>query len=140
VNIADARTYGAEVLLVYTVTDALRFRGGYSLLCHRIDIPAGYYTGDLDRAPRHQATLGVQWDPVASVNVDLQARYVEDSTAVPGYFTVDLRIAWHPTDRLELALVGQNLLDPQHLEQAPEVFTQANEVPRSVHGKVTWHF
>jgi iron complex outermembrane receptor protein len=41
---------------------------------------------------------------------------------------------------VELSLVGQNLLDNQHLEYIQETFTQATEVQRSVYGKVVWEF
>jgi iron complex outermembrane receptor protein len=140
VNVAGARTYGGELSVLFAATDTLRLRGGYSLLCQTLDVPDGYYAGDFERAPRHQITFGVAWDPISRVSLDLQGRHVADSGGAPGYVTADIRIAWRPVDNLELSFVGTNLLDPQHLEQAPEVLTRTNEVPRSFHGKVTWRF
>jgi iron complex outermembrane receptor protein len=51
---------------------------------------------------------------------------------------VDVRLAWRPVSSLEFSIVGQNLLDNQHLEFA----TTASqvEIPRSVYGKVSWKF
>lgn len=141
VNASSARTAGAEISAVYDVGETLRFRGAYSYLHKQLDILAGYQQRDFRRAPRHQASLGARWDPVRRLSLDFQTRYIEDSAANPGYVTADARIAWRPGDRLELALVGLNLLEPRHREQAPEEFvTGIGEVPRSIHGKVTWHF
>ncbi|WP_172680378.1 hypothetical protein [Methylomonas koyamae] len=41
---------------------------------------------------------------------------------------------------VELALVGQNLLDNRHLEYIQESFTLPTEVQRGVYGKITWEF
>jgi iron complex outermembrane receptor protein len=51
---------------------------------------------------------------------------------------LDVHLGWRPTKNLELSIVGQNLLDPQH----PEFGTPATrtEVQRSVYGKVTCRF
>ena len=54
---------------------------------------------------------------------------------------LDARLAWRPTEDLELAIVGRNLLHDEHQEFAP---TFVNHVPtaveREVYGKVTWRF
>ena len=34
--------------------------------------------------------------------------------SVPSYWSTDLRLAWRPNDRMEFAIVGQNLFDDQH--------------------------
>jgi iron complex outermembrane receptor protein len=51
---------------------------------------------------------------------------------------MDLRIAWRPRKNLELSVVGQNLFDDQH----PEFGAPGSqmEIPRSIYGKVAWHF
>lgn len=41
----------------------------------------------------------------------------------------------------EISIAGQNLLDPRHPEfRAPELWTTAGEVPRTVYVKFTWRF
>ena len=67
------------------------------------------------------------------LEVDSWLRYVAgfDNGGVPGYFNLDLRVAWHLRKNLELALVGQNLLTDRHQEFRPEQFTRSmkcNEV------------
>ena len=60
---------------------------------------------------------------------------------MPSYVALDLRLAWHPWERLELAVVGQNLLDNQHPEfKASFVTTNPTEIERAVYAKVTWRF
>ena len=57
------------------------------------------------------------------------------------YTRLDSRIAWRPAERLELSMIGQNLLQPSHLE-----FTSVNQgilasqVKRGFYGKATWRF
>ncbi len=60
----------------------------------------------------------------------------------PSYIEMDLRLAWRPREHLELALVGQNLLDSHHYEFVPslDMFSPLNEVPRSVYGSVAWRY
>jgi iron complex outermembrane receptor protein len=73
------------------------------------------------------------------------ARYVDCLTSldVPSYITMDLRLAWRPRKHLELAMVGQNLLQTYHYEfgQSTEVAGtgwEVTEVPRGVYGTLTW--
>jgi len=76
------------------------------------------------------------------VDFDVWLRYVDAlrSSNVPGYVTLDLRLAWRPLQNLELALVGQNLVDSHHPEFVPEELFLPTEVQRSVYGKITWRF
>jgi iron complex outermembrane receptor protein len=46
---------------------------------------------------------------------------------------MDLRLAYRPREHIELAVVGQNLLDSQHLE-----YGYSASVPRGIYGTVTW--
>jgi len=60
---------------------------------------------------------------------------------IPSYITLDVRLAWLPRKNLEIAIVGQNLLDDRHPEFAPTfIGTQQTEVERSIYGTVVWRF
>lgn len=63
-------------------------------------------------------------------------RYVGDlpNPATPAYLELDLRLAWSPTEQLEPAIVGRNLLDEAHPEFRGRAITR--EIPRSVYGTV----
>jgi iron complex outermembrane receptor protein len=57
--------------------------------------------------------------------------------SVPAYTELTARLAWAATDKLRLAVSGQNLLNPKHQEfPAPG----ANAVPRSVFVSLSWGF
>jgi len=56
---------------------------------------------------------------------------------------MDLRLAWRPRKRLELAVVGQNLLQESHREFPGNITASpvlSTEVPRGVYGTVTWRY
>jgi iron complex outermembrane receptor protein len=85
------------------------------------------------------------------VELDLWLRYVSSlsfqdaSGAAPvridDYLTLDCRLAWRPWRGVELALVGQNLLQDEHREFLPQqILTQPTQVGRSFYGKATWQF
>ncbi len=60
---------------------------------------------------------------------------------VDKYWALDLRLAWKPTQKLELSLVGQNLLDKHHYEFVPDNFNPLlGEVERSLYFQARWQF
>jgi iron complex outermembrane receptor protein len=94
-------------------------------------------------SPRHQFSFRSMLNLPRNVQLDGWLRYVDGLPAggIPSYFTLDARLAWRPIPGLELAVVGQNLLDSSHPEFSAEILeTLPTEVPRSVYGKITWQF
>lgn len=77
------------------------------------------------------------------VELDTGLRWVDTlmttSGTVPSYFELDVRLAWHASDGLELAVVGQNLLHDQHPEFGIAL-PHREEIQRSVYGKITWRY
>ena len=59
---------------------------------------------------------------------------------VPSYTRVDSRFGWQPTERLDISVGGQNLLDPRHFEFGNGGLNTATQVGRIVYGKFTWRF
>jgi len=57
---------------------------------------------------------------------------------VPSYTRLDANLTWRGFEKLELSLIGQNLLG-SHMEfgQNP---SPANLVHRSAYGKIAWRF
>ncbi len=134
-NISSSKNYGGELAVTVSPGNGWRLTGTYSLLL--TDTPDALLEAS---APVHSATLRSSHDIGAKTTLDLQLRYVDNIAFVPSYLTADFRLAYRLTDRLELSLVGQNLLDSQHPEQAMGFFTTVSEVPRSFFGKLTWRF
>ncbi len=150
-NDMHGHTYGAELSATWRPYDWWRLQASYSYLCAIMHLDNGS-TDDVNRAdaaagsPRHQGSLRSGFDLGKQVELDLWMRVTDqvayiDGEKIPGYLTMDARIAWKPTKKLELSLVGQNLFQRRHPEYIPEfINTTASEVPRSVYGKLTWKF
>ena len=140
--------YGFEAAATAQPLDKWRLQGGYSFLRLQLHRSAGGLDSRSEIAaegssPRNQFFLRSSHDLPCNLQFDATLRYVDNLPAqnIPSYLTLDLRLAWSPRKNLELAIVGQNLLDNQHPEFAPTfIGTQRAEVERSVYGKVTLRF
>ena len=147
-------TYGGEIALSWKPTAWWHLRAAYSYLqiqLHKAGDSNDTVSTRLDegRNPEHQAWLHSSWDITRSVNLDATVRYVDQLRSlapfpdIPSYVELDVRLAWRPHPNLELALVGQNLLDSSHPEFLPGAFGflgQPREIPRGVYGTLTWRF
>jgi iron complex outermembrane receptor protein len=140
-NTIQGESYGGEAVAAVVPMDSWRLSASYSLLLlHARGEPASDAAPlELD-APTHHVVLRSSHDFGRGVGLDAQLRYVDNVQAVPAYITADVRLSWRPTDNLELSLVGQNLLDNRHPEQASLIGMPTTEVPRGIYGKVTWRF
>jgi iron complex outermembrane receptor protein len=69
-------------------------------------------------SPQHQVSVLSKWDIGEKVEFDAWWRYVDSLPAldIPSYHTLDLRLALQLNSSLELAIVGQNLLDDNRKE------------------------
>jgi iron complex outermembrane receptor protein len=140
-------TYGVEFAPSWQVTDWWRLQAAYTFLqmqLHR-DAGSGDTTSERDesRNPHHQLSLRSSLDLPHNVELDSTVRYVEGlpDFLVRSYVVVDVRLAWRPFKDLEVAIVGQNLLDDRHPEfRSFFIPTERIEVQHSVYGKVTWRY
>jgi iron complex outermembrane recepter protein len=133
--------YGAELSANVDVTPFWRLTGNYSFLQLQIHPGAGTVdflgsTGALieGSSPHNQVYLMSSHDLARDIEVDVIGRYVDELPIqrVPGYVTMDLRLAWRPTPCTELAVVGQNLLDRYHPE-----YGGGNQIKRGVYAMIT---
>ncbi len=150
-NNLEGETYGVELHGTYEVLDGWRLQGGYTLIREDIRVKPGQL--DLNNAlnetadPSHQFSLRSSWDLPGRVELDLGLRWVDSfrinnggaPATVSDYAELDARIAWRPTDELEISLVGQNLLHDRHAEYGVPGPANA-EVERAVHARVTWRY
>ena len=147
-NGLKGETYGFEWAAVWQASKVWRWDLAYSYLETDYDtrrVQDGLQNGI---SPRHRLSLRSQFDISANVELDFWVRYTDDASAVNGrsptlvdidsYVSTDARLAWHPNDNFELALVGQNLFDSQHPEYIQESFTLPTEVERGVYLKLVW--
>jgi iron complex outermembrane receptor protein len=133
---------GVEVAATWQVIDRWRLKGGYTFLQKTLSRKPG--SNDLNQAtaesddPPHQALVQSSLDLPGRIEWDVVARYVAalPNPAVESYVGLDLRLGWRPTERLQLAVVGQNLLDDQHTEFIPGAAVRT--IARGMYGMVTW--
>lgn len=140
-NNVSGHSYGGEMSVTVSPSEAWRLTGSYSVVVTKLDGPAISGADAVEQsAPRNQATLRAAYDFSPHIGIDGQLRYVDSFAGVPSYITADVRVSYHPTERLELSVVGQNLLDDEHLEQPVNPLAAPSLVPRGFYGKVTWSF
>lgn len=73
--------------------------------------------------------------------LDITGRYISGRPlsvlagvpVVPAYSNLDVRLAWY-FKQLELSLVGQNIVNPSHVEFA------TNRIPRNIYAKIALRF
>jgi iron complex outermembrane recepter protein len=146
-NNLEGHTYGAEFTAAYQVSPVWRARAGYNILREHLRVKAGQidvFAGKNESSdPEHQFTLGSSFDLPYRISLDLNGRWVDElpttNGIVPAYSDLDVRLAWNLNDRIELSLVGQNLLHPHHPEFGIAI-TRREEIQRSIYGKLTLRF
>jgi iron complex outermembrane receptor protein len=96
--------------------------------------------GQEGASPEHKITLRSQLDVTADVSFDAHVRYVDElpDRQVPDYTSLDLRLGWTPRPELELAIVGQNLLEARHPEFGSPVGRR--EIERGGYAELTWRW
>ncbi|MDB6025205.1 MAG: ligand-gated TonB-dependent outer rane channel [Verrucomicrobiales bacterium] len=143
-------TYGVELSLRWKPTAWWTLRPSYTFLEMQLHTKPGSTDSTTEkltegRSPHHQASVLSSMTFARKWDFDVWVRYVDNlsSLSISSYVTTDVRVAWRPTKHLELAVVGQNLLQPRHPEFFEQTFGVAGrpaEVERSVYGKITWRF
>lgn len=147
VNDLEATSYGVELAVDWQPASWWRLRGAYGV----IDVDFGTRESVVDTdlqwfdysPPQHQAALRSSMSLGENVDLDATLRLVDEieSLDIDGYAELDLRLAWRPKDGVELAIVGQNLLQQDHLEFRPEAPSAVpTEVERAVYGQITLRF
>jgi iron complex outermembrane recepter protein len=145
VQFQKAQTYGMEPSFTAQVQPWWKLSGSYSLLNFHTDnsnVPAGFTIagGSLETAdPANQFSLRSSFDLPEHVSIDVGGRFVDKIAGANGYFVADVRVGWKPTDNWEISVVGQNLLDSNHVEN-PNQFGNAAYVGPEVYGKVVFNF
>jgi len=153
-NSLSAQGYGVEAEARWRVRPWWRLTTSYTYL-HidartegGTDIYSKYqYEGS---SPAHQLHARTSFDLPYGFELDLLGFWVDelDFSALgqpnhfPAHLRLDTRLGWRPLPELELAVVGQDLLDARHAE-----FTNTSrgrvlqtEVQRGIHAKATWTF
>lgn len=150
-NDLEGHTYGMELSADYQLLSGWRMHAGYTLLKESLRVRPGAV--DFSNAhnetadPQQQFSLRSAVDLGRQVDLSTGLRWVDtlhinNAAAVglvPSYVELNARVGWHPTPRIELSLVGENLLHAQHPEYGFPSPTRI-EIQRSVFGRIQCQF
>ncbi|HET9328467.1 MAG TPA: TonB-dependent receptor [Candidatus Eisenbacteria bacterium] len=142
-NGIDAVTHGVEAWASYRVTDRVRFSAGGVAQNRDIDVEPGSMDINgrqtLGNDPHHWWMARGSFDLGDPHEIDLWVRQVGElePSAVPGYTTVDGRIATRFLERFELSVTGYNLFGPAHAEWGANVANRAEFGP-SFFAQLQW--
>jgi iron complex outermembrane recepter protein len=144
-NNLNAHTYGAELSGKYDAFEWLRFNLGYWFLQEKLKTDPGhfdFFNGTIEgNDPRNQFFIRGSADVAHNIELDSTLRFVDNllSPPVPHYTELDARFGWNLTPKIELSIIGRNLLDRQHPEFGPPgPFRE--ETQRNVYGRVAIRF
>ena len=100
------------------------------------------FQGQEGDVPHHQFMLRSQLflpHDVRFINTGYYIGSLPNQNIDP-YFRFDTQVMWKATEGIELALVGQNLLEPRHAEFGAAPDGTQNEIPRAVYGRITLRY
>jgi iron complex outermembrane receptor protein len=132
-NNKNGRSYGLEIASDWQARENILLSLAYTYLHN--DINQSEWFGD-SGAPRNMLSVRSFWDLTSKLDFDLWLRYVDNvpEKKVSSYTTLDARLAYRITQKLEFAVVGQNLFEEGHQEFS------GLEVDRSIYAKIDWQF
>jgi iron complex outermembrane receptor protein len=150
-NNLAGHTEGVELTASWQLLESWSLHAGYNYLHERLHVRPGQF--DLNDAlnetsdPAHRFSVRSALNLPAQLEWDAALRWVDTLIAnsgpvageVPAYFELDTRIGWALSSRLEVSVVGQNLLHARHPEYGYPAPTRA-QIQRSVYGKIAWHW
>jgi len=155
-NQMHGSTHGLELATDWKPVNWLKLQLGYTYIGFDLEADADSISSDLGEivgeiSPRHQVSFRSAFNINKDLQLNLWARYVgqletlvafspSDSLPVDEYLALDANVSWRPVEKLELMLVGQNLLNSSRLEYVSEFSTPPTKVKRSVYAKLTCHF
>ena len=146
-NKMDGETYGIELAADWQVFNWLRLKGAYTYLEMKLHLD-GDSNDTISEAqenqnPQNQFSLRSLINLPWQVEFDTTLRYIDSVSDfdVESYFNLDIRLSWKPTENLEVAVTGQNLLDSDHQEFGDAFFVlPKTEIERGIYMGVRLQF
>jgi iron complex outermembrane receptor protein len=139
------RTDGGEIFATWNATSRWRLSPGYSLFRNSTKPDPNDIVLTVDQTGRSSPHSSFE---IRSM-LNLPHNFEWDTTlaytsaimggAIPPYTQLDSRFGWR-NERLEVSLVGQNLLRPSQAEFPDELGISHSMVPRSAFLRISWRF
>jgi iron complex outermembrane receptor protein len=145
-NGQEGESYGFELVAQFRPMEWWRLRASWSELRVDIDPKPGSTNQTFGAAEaadsKHQLSVRSALDLPANFEFDAGYRYVSQITnpvlLTPGYSELDLRLGWSPVSRLQVSILGRNLLHARHMEFGAPASGQV--IQRGVFAKAVWGF
>ncbi len=141
VNGQGVTAYGFEIGADLSITPWWLVRASYSFI--NVEGSNLLPTSGAAEVPQNMVSVQNRFDLPHNLEFDTTLRYVDNvpTLDIESYVELDARLAWRPRENLEIAIVGQNLLDSEHEEYDDDVATTVpTRVQRGIYGKITWRF
>jgi iron complex outermembrane receptor protein len=147
-NLLHGETHGIEIFANVKLASRWTLSPGYTFLTmHLHPEPGGM---DLTGGPSAEGGLPNQQAQLRS-NVNFPWHWQWTTSAyfvgrlpaqsIPSYTRLDTNLAWQPSEKITLGLVGQDLLSDVHEEYAgPDLTVLPSLIRRSVYARITWRF
>jgi iron complex outermembrane receptor protein len=143
-NADSGNTYGTELSAQWQAVEHWRLTASYAFLHMQLEPDAGADSS----SPQQQFQIRSYLDLPKNVEFNAALYYTDRITTKSGSGTVpiascvklDLGLTWRPAKPLEIGIWGKNLLQDEHAEFGSQESALITEIPRSVMGKITWHF
>ncbi|NOY45446.1 MAG: TonB-dependent receptor [Deltaproteobacteria bacterium] len=145
-NKARGRSVGFEASVDWFATDWWRIYAAYTWMVLDLRLKGGsrdvFTENEEGRSPRHRVSVRSSMDLGRGWELDLWGRYVGglEQDGVDAYTELDIRLGRRLGRGWRVDLVGQNLLEPSHLEFIPgkAIQTIPTEVQRGAYVRITW--
>jgi iron complex outermembrane recepter protein len=143
-NGVEAITKGIEISPVWQPVRWWQLKGSYSYLhLTARDKPTSDDASTVRQlegdSPQHKVVIQSDLNLSRNFQFDLNFRYLSSlpDQKVGAYSTADARLGWLLSDKVQVSLVGENLLQPRHAEYGGDPGPLV-QIRRSAYLKVTW--
>lgn len=138
-----ARSLGLEIAGKWNATDKWQLAASYSYINLTFDNKNGGLTSSfVGHEPQNQFNIRSTYLFPYQVEMTNSLYYVGELSGlnISDYYRFDTKLSYPLTENVELSLIGQNLLQPQHKEFTPFIFQSQAEIARNIYANINMKF
>lgn len=150
-NKLNNRSVGGSMTFTAQPRSWARLTASYSRLSHHLSLDAGsadVYGGRFETIdPEHMGRLHVRLDLPRDVEFDLMSTFMGELPQIvpqvpgtPSYAEAGFRLGWRVNPRLELSLIGRDILNADHVEFVSPTSSRITRLQRAVFTRCTVAF
>ena len=145
-NGVEGELYGIEAWATWRASGAWEISLGLMALEKDLRLSEGFHDpnaiADQGNDPEHQAMLRLIRNLPHDQQLFLMLRHVGELPApeVSSYTSLDARWSWRPSERMELGVRAENLLDERHAEFEPRAGYQQSVFGRSLGADIRFYW